>query len=186
MGILAIIPNVITFIRILGGVALLFIKPLTIAFYVVYTISGLSDALDGFLARKLKVTSDFGSKLDSIADLLFYAVVLLRLFPKLWDALPGSIWYGVTVVFIIRFISYGVVAVKYHRFSSQHTYMNKLTGLSVFIVPYAMGGRMELSACVMVVVIALISSLEELLIHLKMKEYDGTVKSLFAKKIRSI
>ena len=54
------------------------------------TISGLTDALDGWLARKLRCESAFGAKLDSVADLLFYAVMIFRILPILVSIFPIS------------------------------------------------------------------------------------------------
>ena len=64
-------------------------------FYVVYTFGGLTDAVDGTVARKLKLESEFGAKLDSVADLLFYAVMLLKLLPHLIRLLPAWLWWSV-------------------------------------------------------------------------------------------
>lgn len=80
-------PNFITFLRIIGALWLCFIRPFTTAFYVVYTICGISDMLDGWVARMTGSAGEFGAKLDSIADLLFYSVMLLRIFPALWLSL---------------------------------------------------------------------------------------------------
>ncbi|MBQ5555857.1 MAG: CDP-alcohol phosphatidyltransferase family protein, partial [Erysipelotrichaceae bacterium] len=44
--------NIITFTRILGTLCLIFLTPLTLPFFVVYIWCGLSDVLDGFVARK--------------------------------------------------------------------------------------------------------------------------------------
>ena len=79
----SMIPNLITMVRIIGSLCLLFVQPLKKPFYIIYTIAGLSDALDGFIARKTNSVSELGSKLDSIADLSFYIVMILRLFPVL-------------------------------------------------------------------------------------------------------
>ena len=42
----------------------------------IYTFAGLTDVLDGWLARKTGRASEFGARLDSVADLLFYSVLL--------------------------------------------------------------------------------------------------------------
>ncbi len=175
------IPNMITCLRIVGTVVLLFIDPLTLPFYVIYTVSGLSDALDGFIARRFHLTSEFGTRLDSFADLLFYTVMLLRIFPVLWEKLPVGIWFGVGAVLLIRLLSYVAAGIKYHRFATIHTYLNKVTGALVFLAPYFVPVPFFFGFCVTVCVVGGLGSLEELCIHLRAKEYDERVKSLFLK-----
>ena len=82
------LPNLLTALRIAGAVCMIFMPPLTQAFFIIYTLCGVSDVLDGTIARAWHSESDFGARLDSIADLLFYAVMLLRIFPVLWERLP--------------------------------------------------------------------------------------------------
>jgi len=173
------IPNFITLLRMVGTVFLFFISPFSTTFYVVYTLCGLSDVLDGLIARLTKKTTEFGAKLDSIADILFYTVMLMRIFPVLWDVLPGGIWCFVAVVLVIRIASYLTAATKYKRFSAQHTYLNKLTGIAVFSVPYFLMHNGGVAVCFGVCVIAVFASLEELLIHLLSQEYDSNRKTIF-------
>ena len=65
--------NVITGLRILVSVVLLFCPVLSPVFYVLYLMAGLSDMVDGIIARKTNSVSEFGSRFDSIADLVFVA-----------------------------------------------------------------------------------------------------------------
>ena len=171
---IATIPNWITSIRIIGSVILLFIKPFTNSFYIIYTLCGLSDVADGAVARFTKNSTEFGAKLDSIADMLFYAIMLLKVFPVLWDILPGYTWYIVAFVIILRLCSYIVAAVKYHKFASLHTYLNKLTGLIIFTVPYFLKLPIGVHVCFAVTIIAGLASLEELLIHIRKGKYTKT------------
>lgn len=172
------IPNIITSFRLIGTIGLLFIRPFSAAFYVVYSLCGLSDILDGWIARVTKKTTEFGAKLDSVADLLFYTVMLLRIFPVLWEQLPATIWYIVAGILAVRILAYLVAAVKYHCFASQHTYMNKLTGAAVFSVPYFLSHTGDVVACFVVCAIAGLASVEELLIHALSKEYRPGRKTL--------
>lgn len=171
-------PNMITFIRILGTICLLFVSLFTPVFFIIYTISGCSDVLDGWVARMTKTSSEFGAKLDSVADLLFYAMLLVKILPLLIKMLPGWIWYCVGFVLLLRLGAYLTAALKYHRFATLHTYFNKLTGFAVFLIPYVMELEMitkySISLCYSIglCVVGGISSLEELLIHLSEKEYD--------------
>ncbi|MBQ3084386.1 MAG: CDP-alcohol phosphatidyltransferase family protein [Clostridia bacterium] len=173
------IPNFITCIRLLGTAALPFTTVSSVEFYVIYTICGVSDVLDGWLARILKQSSEFGSRLDSVADLLFYFVMLLMVFPVLWAKLPWQIWIAVGAVILLRLVSYTVAAVKYKRFASVHTYANKLTGLLMFSVPYFLPLCFMVAGCFVVCIATALSSLEEFLIHILSKEYNSNVKSIF-------
>ena len=73
------LPNLITALRIAGTAGLIFAQPLTPLYFVIYTLCGLSDVLDGWLARHTGSASDFGARLDSLADLFFYTVMIVGL-----------------------------------------------------------------------------------------------------------
>ena len=171
--------DTITSARIAASLFLLFLPLRSAGFLVVYTLTGLTDALDGWLARKTGTASDFGAKLDSIADLLFYAVLLLRLFPVLWQALPAAIWYAVAGIFLTRLAAYAAAAIKYHCFASLHTWLNKLTGIAVFLLPYVFAVSTGVGCSWAVCVLAFAASLEELAIHLCRKDYCADRKSIF-------
>ena len=63
--------DIITLLRIFGTILLLILKPLSVKFFLVSALTGITDVLDGWVARRLKITDDFGAKIDSVADLLF-------------------------------------------------------------------------------------------------------------------
>lgn len=172
------IPNFITSLRIFGTVAWLFTKPLSKPFYIIYFITGLTDVLDGFIARRLHITSEFGAKLDSVADLLFYSVMLIVMFPALWEILPLGIWYLLGLILAVRIISYSVVALKYHKFASTHTWLNKLTGAVVFAVPFVLLLPCDIFLCWVICITGGVASVEELIIHLMSKSYDPKVKCI--------
>ena len=92
--------DAVTMLRMVGTLCLAFVEPETLGFFAVYTITGLTDVLDGWFARKTGTESDFGAKLDSIADLLFYTIMLIRLFPVVWEAFPARIWYAVAGILL--------------------------------------------------------------------------------------
>ncbi len=165
------IPNFITAARILGAAVLLFIEPMTAWFYMIYTFCGLSDAVDGFIARAMNAVTELGSKLDSIADLLFYAVMFLKLFPIMLEVLDLYVWLvGLSALFI-RIVIYILGAAKYKRFTSLHTVLNKITGLMVFLIPYSLKTVIAMYYCLAAAVMANISALHELSLHLRNKAY---------------
>ncbi len=161
------IPNSLTSLRIFGAIGLIFLPVTSLVFYVVYALCGVTDVLDGFLARKLHTASSFGAKLDSAADLLFYGVLLLRLLPVLRQRLSAWIWYMVGAILLLRLASYLVVAVRFRRFASTHSIANKLTGASVFGIGLVLHLPWLNGYCCVVCVIGLYSSTQELIVHLR-------------------
>ena len=65
------LPNIITFLRFPLSIAMLVVSPFSALFWIFYLDSGLTDILDGFLARKLHLESTIGAKPDSLADFVF-------------------------------------------------------------------------------------------------------------------
>ena len=172
------IADIITLIRMVGTLFLLMLKPLSLAFFWVYALTGLTDVLDGWIARKTKTTSDFGARLDSIADLVFYAVMLTGIFPILFEKLPSEIWYVVAVVLCIRILAYVIAVIKYRLFASLHTYLNKFTGAAVFLIPFSLITDYTVAFCWIVSGVAMAASIEELVIHIRRKDYCSNVKSI--------
>jgi len=125
--------NILTGCRILGSILLLVFPAFSVAFYITYLFCGLSDMIDGTIARKTNSTSKFGSQLDTIADLIFVAASLFKLLPAIH--IPGWLWIwgGVIAVIKISNIIWGYVSKK--QFISLHTIMNKVTGLLLFLLP---------------------------------------------------
>lgn len=171
--------NAVTSLRLIGAIIVIFLEPLSIPFYVVYTICGLSDGIDGTIARKMGTSSDFGAKLDSISDLVFYIVMFVKLVPILIQMMPIWMWYIIAVIFVIRVCSYGIVAVRYHRFAAIHTYMNKLVGALFFLLPYLLIPDCYVWLCLALAILAVIGSLEELLIHILTSTYQANVRTIF-------
>lgn len=56
--------DIITMFRIMGAVSLLDFRPFSSAFFCVYALTGLSDVLDGLIARKTHTESEFGARLE--------------------------------------------------------------------------------------------------------------------------
>ena len=78
---MAKIPHIITSLRILLSGMLLGIEPFSPFFLLIYFLCGLSDICDGYLARRLHVASDFGTLLDSLADLFFICISMFIFVP---------------------------------------------------------------------------------------------------------
>lgn len=175
--------NIITLLRVVGTALLAFLRPLSAPFLWVYGLTGLTDVLDGWIARRTKTASELGARLDSIADLLFCAVTLLRLFPALHQALPVGVWYAAGGILLLRLSAYCVAAVKYRRFASLHTWLNKLTGAALFLLPYMLLLSSAAAYGWALCALACLASLEELLIHLFRESCEADTKSILHKSM---
>lgn len=129
--------NLITSLRIVGTVVLIFLDAdfkLTSPFMIVYLLCGFTDILDGFVARITKTTSDFGSKLDTVSDILFYLVSVLKF--RVFETFKEyNLLTYLMVVIVIRLLCYLYVALKHNDLESRHTIFNKITGFLVFLFP---------------------------------------------------
>ena len=125
--------NTITFFRIAAGIALLFCPVFSPAFYVFYIAAGLSDMLDGFVARKTDTVSKLGARLDTMADFVFVVVCLIKLFPILSIPAWLYIWIGIIALIKVVNIISGFIVQK--RFVTVHSVMNKATGALLFLLP---------------------------------------------------
>ena len=133
MGTKAGTANLITGTRILCSVALLFCTSCSLPFFVLYLAAGLTDMIDGPVARKTGTVSEFGAKLDTTADFLFVAACLIKLLPLITFPLWLWLWIiGIALIKAVNLLS-GYMVQK--RFVTMHTVMNKTTGILLFVLP---------------------------------------------------
>ena len=125
--------NVITGLRILVSAVLLFCPVFSPIFYVLYLIAGLSDMVDGIIARKTDSVSEFGSRLDGVADFVFVAVCLIRVLPVL--DIPIWLYVWTAVIFFVKIINIISGYVMQKKYVAVHTTMNKATGVLLFMLP---------------------------------------------------
>ena len=130
-------PNIITACRMVFSAAILLCPVFSPAFWTLYIAAGLSDMLDGALARKFNAVSHSGEKLDTAADVVFVAVCLIKLLPAVALPLWLLVWTGmIALIRIINVIS-GFILRK--QFVTLHTAANKLTGALLFVLPLTIG-----------------------------------------------
>ena len=125
--------NTITFFRIAAGIVLLFCPVFSPAFYVFYIAAGLSDMLDGFVARKTDSVSKLGARLDTMADFVFVVVCLIKLLPVL--SIPAWLYGWIGIIALIKVINIISGFAVQKTFVAVHSTMNKATGLLLFLLP---------------------------------------------------
>ena len=174
------IPNLITGCRILLTLCLPFTVPFGKFFLIIYTFCGISDMVDGYLARRLNVISDLGSFLDTVADTLFLFTAWIILLFQL--SFPAWLLYSAAIILFIRLITYFIGFFRFRQWASLHTYLNKLTGFLLFITPYIYSFIALDNWGIAVVTVATLSALDELLIVVFSTELDKNCTSIFNRR----
>ena len=125
--------DTITASRILFSIALLFCPSFSPAFYVLYVSAGLTDMIDGIVARRTNTVSGFGARLDTIADIVFVAACLIKLIPSL--EIPVWLYLWIAVIGCIKIANIAVGYLRQKAFLSVHSVINKVTGGLLFVLP---------------------------------------------------
>lgn len=151
--------NIITCFRILCSILLLFFPVFSLRFYILYFLCGVSDIMDGAVARKTNSISPFGSRLDTVADFIFVLAALIKVLPKIEIPLWLLIW--IFVIFVIKIINLISGFYIKKRLVVAHTVMNKITGALLFILTFTVT-IIELNyTAIAVCSIATISAIQE-------------------------
>ena len=153
------VANIITLSRIVCSIWLLLLPVCSLRFYIIYIFCGLTDMVDGTIARNTHSATELGSKLDSIADLIFVVVAFLKLLPLI--TLPRWIWVWIAIIATIKVanIVFGWILEK--RLAIEHTLMNKITGFLLFLLPLTLSFIELKYSTAIVCAVATISAIQE-------------------------
>ena len=153
------LPNLLSASRIALCLPLLLVDAMTLPFWVLYLIAGLTDILDGFLARRWGLESKFGARLDSLADFVFVLAVGYKLFP--WLKLPATLWMMIGLITLVKASNAFSVYLVKQRIEFLHTKANKLTGFLLFIGMMTIGQSYFIPVAWMITCIALFAAIQE-------------------------
>ena len=175
------VPNMISTLRIILSVLLIPLMPVRIGFIAVYIAIGITDVLDGLIARKLGCTSDFGAKLDSIADFIFYLIVAIMFMKLHFSSLEITHQFALIAIIFTRLGNMLLTKLKYKRVVFIHTLANKTSGVLVYLIPLVFLFVRDGIIIWIILIIVFISAIEELLITTKYTEPDLNRRSIFFK-----
>ena len=180
------IPNILTASRILIAIIILFIKPFSIAFYVIYGYCGISDLFDGVIARAIKSESSFGSLLDTIGDVLLTVTGSFVTFKYMYTVDNLWIWgmlAAVLSIYLFRAIGAIVTLIRFKKFAMLHTIGNKVGMILLFLFPlfYELLAKVNGAQIGLYVIcgICVIAAIEEIIIEIITKDFNENVKSIF-------
>ena len=174
------IPNILSLYRIVifPFILWLILSANENLFAVFITLSLVTDILDGFIARRFKMQTNIGVKLDSWADLGTYILAFIAIALFKWPEIqPHS--FMLYVFAGIMGLSYILVFVKFKGLIGLHTYMFKLTGYlqGAFIVSLFVWG-FHLLPYYISITWGTLACIEEIIIILILKEPATNVKGL--------
>lgn len=173
--------NLISMSRIVLSLLMIPMRDRTVVFVALYLASGLSDLLDGMVARRTKSQSPLGARLDSVADLFLFGAIFAVLILKMWAELKPFLPCLLIVLFI-RLVNMAIALRKFHQVVfGLHTWGNKLTGLAVYVSPLLLLVFKPAHVILPAFGISVLAALEETAIHLISPRVDLNRKSLFLK-----
>ena len=166
--------NLISVLRILVSQLLLVVVPLSPMFFAIYLLCGLTDVLDGFIARKTHTETILGAKLDTVGDIVFTAILIIFIFGIINLTSVMIIWF--IAISVVKILSIIVGYIKYKFFSPLHTYLNKITGVMLFLLPVMITFIPKSAGIYTILTFASISAVDELLIIVFKKSYNANQK----------
>jgi CDP-diacylglycerol--glycerol-3-phosphate 3-phosphatidyltransferase len=130
------LPNLITSVRLFAALALIClctVEPAESARYFlpIFVAAGISDMLDGFIARRFNWCSEFGAKLDSVSDLVLYAAVALFLSVNAGSALTQCYWIFVLGC-AVQLIHWTLSVSRLGQYPSYHSTFSRIVAYCMF------------------------------------------------------
>ena len=153
------IANYLSVSRIIMSIILAVLETFSFPFYIIYIYCGISDMLDGYIARKTESTSKIGTKLDSIADIIFVIVAIVKILPVL--NLSNGIVICVIIIALIKIINVICSFIYYKKLVLPHTIANKITGLILFIAPLIIINTNSIVFEIIICIVAMFSAIQE-------------------------
>jgi len=184
---LGTLPNQLTASRlalvpVLWGLALLG-EPVWLGIGVM--AASITDMLDGYLSRRWNQTSEFGARLDSIADHLLAVsttlwLVLLRPFFFREQRWPLILWGAFALLVLL------VSWLKFRRFVNLHLYTSKVAVILAFLfgVPLLILGRYNRVHFWITLVVCTLAAVESLIVILTRDRVDENIGSILIQRKR--
>jgi phosphatidylglycerophosphate synthase len=143
-------------------------------------VSFFTDLIDGILARKYKVTSVLGTRLDSIGDDLTVLVGVIALF-----VLKGTFIKEHSIVFIILFVLFLVQTIfaftRYGKMTNFHTYLAKTAALlqGIFLIITFFTDQPNLILFYTAAIVTMLELIEEIILVSLLKHWKANVKGIY-------
>ena len=162
------IANIITCSRVVFSLPLLFIPLSSAWFYMLYLFCGLSDMIDGPVARKTGSVSRFGANFDTVADFVFMCVCGIKILPIMH--IPVWLWVWIIIVALIKMFNIALVFIRKKKLISIHSVLNKITGFALFLLPFTLTFVPISHSVATICILATVATVQEVCFIAKGKE----------------
>lgn len=175
------LPNLISLYRLVSFPFLLYLIYIEneSLFALLLCINLISDIIDGLIARTFKLQTEFGARLDSIADWGTYILAFLGIYQFKMEEHQADFW--LLYVFIGLIIFYNIFSfIKFRRLPSLHMFSAKIGGYLqgiYFFSLFAFGFYPPIFYLAMIW--GWVSSIEEIIILIYLKKLRSNVKGLY-------
>ena len=174
--------NAITWYRVIAApvLILLLVFDRIDIFKWLLPISFFTDAIDGYLARKYKVSSIFGSRLDSIGDDLTVLAGLVGLIVLKPGFFIDNL-LGLAILAVLFVIQVALAIYRYKKTTSFHTYAAKVAAIAqgCYLILFFLIPDLPRWTIYVPLVITAIDLVEEILLVLLLPNWQANVKGLF-------
>ena len=153
------IANIITGSRVAFSLPLLFIPITSVWFYILYLFCGLTDMIDGTIARKTGSVSKFGARLDTASDFVFMLVCTIKVLPLIH--IPVWLWVWITLIALIKIFNITLVFIHKKKLISIHSVLNKITGFALFFFPLSLTLVEPIYSIAIICLLATIAAMQE-------------------------
>ena len=160
--------NIITGSRIAFSLPLLFIPLSSAWFCILYLFCGLTDMIDGTIARKTGAVSKFGARLDTVSDFVFMLVCSIKILPFIHISV--WVWVWIIIVALIKTFNIAFVFVRKKKLISIHSVLNKITGFALFLFPLTLTFVEPADSVAVICVLATIAVMQEVYLIANGKE----------------
>ena len=175
------IPNLVSATRILIAPVLFVFafRQMEAWFLGALIFSGLTDVLDGFLARKLNQITALGAHLDSWGDFVIYSTMAACAW-ILWPELTDEVLFHYALILFSFLLPAWVGLVKFGKLTGYHTWSVKIAVFATFAGYVALYAGIAQWPFVLASWLCVIAGAEEILITLVLRRERTDVRSLRA------
>lgn len=153
------IANIITGSRIAFSLSLLYIPVSSPWFYTIYLFCGLTDMVDGTIARMMESVSEFGAKLDTVADFVFMFICSIKILPLLH--IPVWLCAWIIMIALIKIFNTVMFFIQKKKIIAIHSVLNKITGFALFFLPLLLTYVETVYSVAIICVLATIAAIQE-------------------------